>query len=210
VAFELWLPFCLTALVAALSPGPAILLAISNGVIGGLPRVLWSSLGNVCGLVCIASVSVFGLGAMLKVSSLAFFVLKLIGAGYLVWLGVKQWRRPASGLQLGPLTGAGTETRLRLWREGVLVALTNPKALLFFAALFPVFLEAERPLGRQFAIMTGTLMVCSFLCLMAYGGLAQQARRYLEAPIHQRRFQRVTGAVFVAMGLSLLLLTPLA
>ena len=207
MAFEVWLLFCVTALVAALSPGPAILLAITNGVAGGLRRVLWSSLGNVAGLMCVAGVSIFGLGAVLKVSAVAFTATKLFGAAYLVWLGIKQWRKPALGLRVEPLTSAVAESGWRHWREGVLVALTNPKALLFFTALFPVFLDAGRPLGLQFLIMTGTMMCCSFACLMVYGGLAQRVRRWLALPVHQRRFQRVTGAVFMGMGASLLLLT---
>ncbi|WP_227815505.1 LysE family translocator [Nitrogeniibacter aestuarii] len=207
MAIEVWLLFCVTALVAAVSPGPAILLAITNGVAGGVRRVLWSSLGNVTGLICVASVSVFGLGALLKASSLAFTATKLLGAAYLIWLGVKQWRKPAVGLRVEPLKSDAAERPWHFWREGALVALTNPKALLFFTALFPVFLDAGRPLGPQFLIMTGTMMCCSFTCLMAYGGLAQRVRRWLSEPACQRRFQRVTGAVFMGMGTSLLVLT---
>jgi len=206
MSIDIWLMFCAVALAATLSPGPAILLAMTNGVSGGARRVLWSSLGNISGLLCVAGLSVFGLGALLQTSALAFTVSKVVGALYLAWLGIKQWRRPAGdGLGTGMVRTVAL-SRWLCWREGVLVAVTNPKALIFVTALFPVFLDAHRPLGLQFMIMTGTLMAFSFACLMSYGLMANRVRQWFAKPGHQRVFQRTAGGVFVGMGLSLLLL----
>jgi len=205
MAFETWLMFCAVALAAAISPGPAILLAIANGAGRGVPAVLCSSLGNVTGLLVISSVSMFGLGALLKASATAFLVAKLIGAAYLIWLGIKQWRRR----DVMTTTPAESADRLRvgrgaLIREGALVALTNPKAIAFFTALFPVFIDGHRALLPQFAIMTASMMTLSFLCLMAYGALARRARQWLAVPSRQRLFQRVTGTLFIVLGGSML------
>jgi len=205
VAFESWLMFCAVGLAAALSPGPAILLAIANGAGRGVPAVLCSSLGNVTGLLVISSVSLFGLGALLKTSATAFLVAKLIGAAYLIWLGIKQWRR-RDVMSTAPAEAAGRQHagRWALMREGILVALTNPKAIAFFTALFPVFIDGHRPLLPQFALMTGSMMTISFLCLMAYGALARRARRWLAVPSRQRLFQRITGTLFIVLGGSML------
>ena len=183
MAFDTWLMFCAVGLAAALSPGPAILLAIANGASRGVPAVLCSSLGNVAGLLVISSVSMFGLGALLKTSATAFLVAKLIGATYLIWLGIKQWRR-RDVLSTAPAEASGRQgaSRWALMREGSLVALTNPKAIAFFTALFPVFIDGHRALLPQFVIMTGSMMSISFLCLMAYGALARRARRWLAVP----------------------------
>ena len=208
MALETWLLFCTVGLAAALSPGPAILLAITNGVAGGGRRVVWSSLGNIVGLLLISCVSIFGLGALLKASAAAFTVTKVVGAAYLVWLGIKQWRRPATGLSdASPAIASGTRDAVYLAREGALVALTNPKAIVFFTALFPVFLDARQALAPQFAIMTATMMALSFICLMGYGLMARRVRHWLATPRHHRMFQRVTGSVFIVMGGSLLTLT---
>jgi len=205
VAFETWLMFCAVGLATALSPGPAILLAISNGASRGVPAVLCSSLGNAAGLLVISSVSMFGLGVLLKTSATAFLVAKLIGAAYLIWLGIKQWRR-RDVLATAPaeVADGGRASRWVLMREGALVALTNPKAIAFFTALFPVFIDGHRALLPQFSIMTASMMSISFLCLVAYGALARRARRWLAVPGRQRLFQRVTGTIFIALGGSML------
>jgi threonine/homoserine/homoserine lactone efflux protein len=208
VAFETWLMFCAVALAAGLSPGPAILLAISNGVARGALAVVCSSLGNVAGLLVISSVSMFGLGALLKTSATAFLVAKLVGAAYLIWLGIKQWRRRVVATETPADTVARARVgRLALMREGLFVALTNPKAIAFFTALFPVFLDAQRAILPQFALMTASMMLISFLCLMVYGLAARRARRWLALPGRQRMFQRLTGTVFIALGGSMLTLS---
>ncbi|MBT0963309.1 LysE family translocator [Denitromonas iodatirespirans] len=205
MAFDTWLMFVVVAALAILSPGPAILLAITNGSRGGLRAVALSSLGNILGVAAVAGVSVFGLGALLQTSALLFLVVKLIGAAYLVYLGIKQLRRAAVSLsQAAAVDGPVQRPAAGLFREGALVALTNPKAIAFFTALFPVFLDTGRPLALQFGLMTATFMALSFMSLLAYGALARSAGRWLAEPRRQRAFNRVTGGVFIGLGASLL------
>lgn len=205
MAFETWLMFAAVATLAILSPGPAVLLAITNGSRGGMRAVALSSLGNILGVAAVAGVSVFGLGALLKTSASLFLLAKLVGAAYLVYLGLKQFRRAALSLsQAAAAAGTGQRPAGALLREGALIALTNPKAIAFFTALFPVFLDTARPLALQFVLMTATFMALSFMSLTAYGLLARSAGRWLAEPRRQRLFNRVTGGVFIGLGASLL------
>jgi threonine/homoserine/homoserine lactone efflux protein len=198
-----WIFFVAAAIVTVLSPGPAIFNAIANSVAFGWRRVAFSSLGNILGLLVISALTVVGLGALLKTSAHLFTCLKLVGSGYLIYLGVRQWRSRANAFTEG---GAGHEQRSRreLFFRGLLIALTNPKAILFFTALFPQFLKGDLPLAPQFVILVATFMCCSFLALMSYGLLAHTARAWFADPRRAARFSQVTGSIFILLGLGLL------
>ena len=196
-----WSVYALVAAAAVASPGPATLLAINNSVSGG-PRVaMLSSLGNVLGLGLLSVVAMAGLGALLQTSATLFTALKVVGALYLVYLGVRQWRRPVR-------PSAEGSTRARRGRdvfvEGLLVSLSNPKSIVFFTALFPQFLDRSQPLLGQFALMTGTFMLLSVVSLASYAALADRLRHRLASERGTRSFGRVCGATFVAIGAGLL------
>ena len=137
-----WLIFLAVAFVAIASPGPAILLAISNSLTHGFKSVIISSLGNIAGLFILSSAAIFGLGAILKTSTSLFLIIKIIGAAYLIYLGIKQWRSKTD-LFAGTSSNKKQRTRKRLFIEGFLIAVTNPKAVLFFTALFPQFINLK-------------------------------------------------------------------
>lgn len=166
MAFSTWILYAAVAIAAILTPGPAVFLAISNSVAFGWRRVSFSALGNVLGLLVVSSLAMAGLGALLKTSAAAFTVIKLVGAGYLIHLGLRQWRAKAS-LFSRSAEPAGDRSNGQIFFQGLLIALTNPKAVLFFTALFPQFLRSDRALAPQFVILTSTFMVFSFLSLMA-------------------------------------------
>lgn len=200
-----WAVYAVVATIAILSPGPAVLLAISNSVRFGLRRVAYSSLGNVVGVMCVSALAMLGLGAVLKSSAFLFGVLKLVGAGYLIFLGIKQWN--SSGNIFTRTADMAIEEQRSNWQlfgQGVTLALTNPKAILFFTALFPQFIDSERALLPQFAILTGTFMTISFCSLMLYGLLARTTRRWFAVPQHARWFNRISGGLFVLLGFGLL------
>jgi homoserine/homoserine lactone efflux protein len=198
-----WLVFCSVALLATFSPGPAVLLAISNSVAKGPRRALICSLGNALGLFMVSGIAMAGMGVLLATSASAFMLLKLAGAAYLIYLGVKQWRNQASAFSA--VTAPPTSNaRLRLFGQGVSVALTNPKGILFFSALFPQFLTQEAPLFEQFVVLTTTFSVCALISHTFYALLAHQLRSQFASPRRARLFNRASGGVFVLLGLSLL------
>ena len=196
------------ALVAAFTPGPAVMLAIHNAMHFGWRRALWSSLGNISGLLCLAMLSAVGVNALLQASEWAFTMAKLVGAAYLIWLGVQQWRRAGDaarqtvGEPEPPMRSAQYPRELYL--KGLGVALTNPKAIAFITALFPQFLDAARPMVPQYLALTATFMGISLLTLSTYAGFAVITRRRLSLWFGSGWPQRVSGTVFCAFGVGLL------
>eukprot|EP01133_Synstelium_polycarpum_P020510 gene20510-24619_t len=201
-----WLLFCSVALLVTFSPGPAVLLAISNAIAVGPRRAMISSMGNGCGLFIISGVAMAGMGVVLATSATAFMLLKLAGALYLVYLGIKQWRSKASIVAAAPVVqgAANPNSFWKLFRQGLTVALTNPKAILFFSALFPQFITPGEPVAIQFTVLTTSFVACAMLAHLFYANLARLLKTQLATPGRARLFNRITGGAFVLLGLSLL------
>ena len=187
-----------------ISPGPAIFLAISNGMTADTKAVAMSSLGNISGLLVLSSVSILGLGALIIASSSIFFLVKLFGATYLIYLGIKHWRVKKSELANHNLRMNAHRHLFSYYREGFLLAVTNPKAIVFFSALFPQFLNLEAAITPQFLIMTSLFMTLSFGSLFSYGYVSKAARHLLASERRMMWFHRITGGLFISMGLGLL------
>jgi len=199
-----WLLFLAVATVAIASPGPAILLAISNSLSYGMKSVVLSSLGNIAGLFILSSGAIFGLGAILKTSTTLFLVIKVVGAAYLIYLGIRQWRSKTDLFINGGMTQKKVKSNKNLFLEGFLIAITNPKAVLFFTALFPQFINLQNALIPQFFIMTLSFMGMSFMALTTYGLLAAKAKRWLSTSNRVKWFNRTIGSLFVLIGIGLL------
>lgn len=202
--FSTWLLFCGVALLVTFSPGPGVLLAISNSFAVGARHTAFSSLGNAAGLFIVSGLATAGMGALLTVSASAFLVVKLVGAGYLVYLGVKQWRSVPLQLHAAARSPDQPHTAGRLFLQGMGVAVTNPKAILFFTALFPQFLTPGPSLMLQTLLLTATFTVLALVSHAVYVGLFRSLRRFLTEARHLRLFNRISGGLFVLLGLSLL------
>lgn len=212
MTFTLWLAYAVMAALNIVSPGPAVLLAISNRIRFGSRSVYLSSLGNVLGLFVLAGCATLGLGAVVKDSAILFTIVKVIGAAYLIYLGFKQWRsksnifrRPVSDDELISKI-PGSLNRTAFFRGGFTLAVTNPKPLLFFAALYPQFLDFHAPLVPQFLIMTFTFMAISFVSLLTYAMLAGRAMTWFSRGDRATYFNKGSGAAFVFLGMGMLLL----
>ena len=203
------------AIVASFTPGPAVMLAVHNAMHFGWRRAVWSSLGNISGLLVLSSLSALGINAVLQSSASAFGLMKTAGAAYLIWLGVQQWRRAAAARAAASVVAddpaptadaarAATASRRVLYRRGLGVALTNPKAIAFVAALFPQFLRAGEPMAPQYMLLTATFMAVSLFALSCYAGLAVLARRPLRRYFAAGWPQRAGAMVFCGFGLALL------
>lgn len=201
-----WLLFCSVALLVTFSPGPAVLLAISNAIAVGPRRAMISSMGNGFGLFIISGVAMAGMGVVLATSATAFMLLKLAGALYLVYLGIKQWRSKTSIVADAPVAqgAANPNSFWKLFRQGLTVALTNPKAILFFSALFPQFITPGEPVAIQFTVLTTSFVACAMLAHLFYANLARLLKTQLATPGRAKLFNRISGGAFVLLGLSLL------
>jgi homoserine/homoserine lactone efflux protein len=207
VTLSTWLVFCSVSLLTAFTPGPAVLLALSNAVSVGSRRALIGSIGNACGVFLVSAVAMAGLGVVLRTSALAFTLLKVAGAAYLIYLGIRQWRSHSSVLSQAPTAAAAApvqhESR-RLFGQGLTVAVTNPKSILFFSALFPQFLAGGTSLVQQYWVLTTTFAACTVLSHLSYLWLAGSMKRLLKSSARARAFNRACGGMFVALGLAML------
>jgi threonine/homoserine/homoserine lactone efflux protein len=188
-----------------ISPGPAILLAIYNGAVNGNKVVMVSAFGNIIGLMFLSILSVSGLSAILLASSTLFTIVKFIGAMYLIYLGIRQLRSiKKASLEKSDERVSTIRPLNSYFKEGLFVAATNPKPILFFAALFPQFLDTALPIIPQFTLMTLIFMTFSFLSLSTYGYIAQRAKGFLSNVNNVKWFHRISGGLFVGMGTSIL------
>ncbi len=187
------------------SPGPAVFLALANGMSADMKAVTLSSLGNMLGLFSLSAISIIGLGTLILASATLFLGVKILGAAYLVYLGIKQLRC-SKVIESSYLKSFAPEERANnsYFLEGLFLAATNPKAIIFFIVIFPQFLKIESPLLPQFCIMTVIFMVISFLTLLSYGFVAKSARKIFSNRVGMKWFHRITGGIFIGMGVALL------
>ena len=204
---EIILIYTTVSLFYILTPGPAVFLAITNGITANMKVVVMSSLANILGLFLLSTISILGLGALLLSSSILFVVVKVVGAMYLVYLGVKQLVHSKKGLLFeGSRLSIETRSYRAHFMESFLLAATNPKPILFFVALFPQFIVIDQPITPQFFILTIIFMAISFVVLCSYGYISKSAKKVLAKPSMMQWFHRVTGGLFIFMGTSLLTL----
>ncbi len=203
MSMDIYLNYLLIAFLTITSPGAAILLAINNAMRMDLRAVLYSTLGNILGLLLLASVAMFGVGVLLKTSSIFFTILKWAGGAYLVYLGIGQMRNHHTHLTLAAKGHHQRYDQWALFRKGFLVAATNPKPILFFSVIFPLFMDPARSTLMQFWIMTGTFLAISFMSLMTYGYLSIHTKAWFLDEAKLKGFYQVSGALFVMMGIGL-------
>nr|WP_314861397.1 LysE family translocator [uncultured Undibacterium sp.] len=200
-----WLAFLFVSLAATFSPGPGVLLAISTSFALGPRRTLYSSAGNALGVVIVAMIAVTSVGMLLQTSPLAFVVLKTLGAGYLVYLGVRQWLQKASQVRIGSVNTPPLNTsRFGVFSRGLLVALTNPKAILFFTAIFPQFMPDKGVDLVRFLLLTSTFVVCVMISHLCYILLAARLGGDGVDPSIARLINRMSGFLFVGLGVLML------
>lgn len=202
--FSTWLLFLGITLVAVISPGPAVLLSVTNSLTHGFTKSVFSSLGNIAGIFFISSAAAVGLGAVLQTSVLLFTTLKIIGALYLIYLGIRQWKTKRSVFEKSIEASMKNQGKCRSFVQGILVAISNPKAILFFTALFPQFIDLSRPIMVQFIILTLTFMLFSFIALVLYALSAHSAKGWFAKSNRATWLHRISGTIFIAFGLGIL------
>jgi homoserine/homoserine lactone efflux protein len=194
-----WLIYLLAATGLSLSPGPNGLLALTHGALHGRRKALYTIFGGAFGFIAVVAFSMLGIGALLKTSLVWLTVLKWVGGAYLVWLGIQVWRSPPIGIEV--LASAEPRAGWSMFQQGALSALTNPKALLFFTAFLPQFIDPARSLFVQFVIMAGTFAVLEIATEVFIANMAHRISPWLRRV--GRRFNQACGGLFVAIGVAL-------
>ena len=205
--WHVWLAYFLAAWLSALSPGSGAVLSMSHGLQYGVRQTTATIVGLQIGLAFILLVAGAGVGALLLASTTAFMIVKVLGAGYLIWLGVKQWRAPVDGAAsdaAAPSEPAGLSVRQRLLR-GALTNATNPKGIVFMVAVLPQFIDPNKPLALQLAILLVTTLAVDSVVMHGYAFLASRLRALMQSVRARRAQNRVFGGVLMGMGASLLM-----
>ena len=202
---DLWLSFVAVTTAAVLSPGPAVLLALTHGGMNGARGAFFAIMGNETGLVILSAITAIGIGSVLEASSEIIVYLRIFGGLYLVYLGfrllfVKQ--KISVDDVKSEMKPAKIFSPRKSYFQGIGVALSNPKAIFVFGALFPQFLDVSRPIGQQLVIMAVTLIVLSFSALMGYALLASKAANK-SGPAVAKRMSKISGVLFIIFGIAL-------
>lgn len=193
-----WIAFTLAYTLMALAPGPVILLVVSYALSQGRRTALAVVAGTALGDATCLSAAVFGAGAVIAASATAFLVLKLAGAAYLIFLGVRLWRAPPL-----PPTMAVDNADRALWAvllHAWLTTALNPKSILFFMVFVPQFMDPHAPLLPQLGAMLASIIVCGTAVDGSYTVFAASLRRFIRGKGAQQAVNRVTGGALVAEG----------
>ncbi len=205
MTLSLWSTFALATFLICASPGPNMLLMMKSGIEHGLKRTFFTAAGCFLGVVLLIGASVAGVGALLQLFPELFTVLRYAGAFYLIYLGVQAWRAPVVVETDGMATA---HTPAKLFRMGFLVAMSNPKALIFAAAFFPQFIAPESPQLPQMLILLATFAVLEISWFTIYATGGQRLASVMRNPLARRRLQRATGSLFALFGILLLVKSP--
>lgn len=198
MSLEIWLAYVAAILVMMSTPGPSHLLMLSNSMANGFRRSLATAAGDLTANVLQMVAAGVGLGVLVRASEHTFLVIKWSGVLYLLIMGISKIRNAGvRGIAEAPRTSTRT-----LWLQGFVTSAANPKAVVFFAALFPQFIQQQGSFAVQFAILSATYLLIDGAFLGIYGGGASWLARRLSGAV-QTGLERVNG-VFLILAAILL------
>ena len=199
MTIETWLAFTAATTVLLIIPGPTVLLVVSYALGQGLRAALPMALGVALGDFTAMTLSMLGVGALLATSATLFTVLKWIGAGYLIWLGIKLWRAGGT-LDASPRTDAAST--LKMMAHAWIVTALNPKGITFFVAFLPQFLDPSGDFWMQMLVFEATFIVLAFANVLGYALIASRARTMMRNPRAIGIVNRVGGSLLIGAGVA--------
>lgn len=200
MSLDTWLAYVATVLLFMCTPGPSHLLMLSTSMANGFRRSVATAAGDLTANAVQMTAAGLGLATLLIASQTAFSVVKWLGVAYLVWLGVRMIRR-----SFGDARDAGEGPRAtpaQLWFQGFVTSAANPKAVVFFAALFPQFIEPHAALVPQILILGATYLFIDATFLCAYGATASWLATRLRGPIRSW-LDRIAGTSLIGAAVLL-------
>jgi threonine/homoserine/homoserine lactone efflux protein len=195
--FESWAAFTAASAVLLIIPGPTVLLVVSYALGQGWRTALPMAVGVALGDFTAMTLSMLGLGALLAASATLFTILKWVGAGYLVWLGIKLWRA-GGALEASPRTDA--VSAIKMLGHAWLVTALNPKSITFFVAFLPAFLDPHADFLRQMLVFETTFLVLAFANAFGYALVASRARGFVSNPRAIGVVNKVGGGLLIGAG----------
>jgi RhtB (resistance to homoserine/threonine) family protein len=199
------IPFVALSVLLILIPGPDTAIVTKNALLGGRRGGVYAAVGVSIGLTVWTIAAAVGIAALLKASAVGFLVLKLVGAIYLIWIGLQMLRARTGEPAVAESAPARPQSRAKALRQGVFSDLSNPKIAVFFTSFLPQFVHGG---GAVFAALLGlgaTFALLTLLWLALYGMLIGGASAFLRRPRVRTFLDRFTGVVLIAFGIRLAL-----
>ena len=195
-----WATYLAATIILSLTPGPGVFSSISSGLHHGVRLGVWNAVGMQAANLVYVLVVALGLGAILIASETLFEIVRWVGVGYLLYLGIVTWRAKPRGSED---EADHARTAREIFTHGFLVNITNPKGMIFFAAIFPQFIDIARPQAVQYGILGATTLVTDLVIMTLYVALAAKVLRAMREPSHLAWVNRGLGSMFVTAGLAL-------
>ncbi len=202
MTWQIWLAFVMIEAVLSMTPGPAVLYVLSQAIRRGPAKSVWGSGGILTANAMYFVLSATSLGAVIVASYKLFFLIKWAGAVYLVYLGVRSFFGKTSVMAL-PESGDDSRTGARILRDGFFLQAANPKALLFFTAILPQFIDTRHSVAFQILVLGISSIVVEFFILFAYGQLAGRALATARNPRFEKLTNRIAGSLLIGAGAGL-------
>jgi len=194
-----WLAFFAASWAISISPGAGAIAAMSAGLNHGFRRGYFTTFGLILGIWTQVIVVGVGLGALVAASGSAFLVVKWLGVAYLVWLGIVQWRAPATPM-VASADGSVLVSRRSMVLRAWMINAVNPKGTVFLLAVVPQFMNLSQPLLPQYLVIAATLAFTDLVVMAGYTVLASRVLGALKSPAHIRVMNRTFGGLFVLAG----------
>ena len=196
--------FVLISFLLAVTPGPDMALVTKNALTDGPRGVLLTTSGIAFALVMWITATAVGLAALLAASTTLFYVLKLVGGGYLAYLGIRAWLASRRRPEDVPVGAASVPTPAgALLRQGLISAGTNPKLGVLFVTLLPQFVDAHHPIEAQLFVLGTIFAAIGYTWMNIYGLLIARIRDFITAPRVRQWMERITGTVLIGLGVRL-------
>ena len=205
MTLTIWLTFLVAACVIAISPGSGAVLSMSHGLSDGVKKTTGTILGLQAGLLLILAIAGAGVGSILMASEVAFNTIKTVGALYLIYLGISQWRAKVEAASDAGV--AAVQTALPSWRKrfliGFLTNATNPKGIIFMVAVLPQFISQNEKILPQLLILGATMCTVDLVVMHSYAFAASSMQRYFRDPRLLKKQNRFFGGILMAIGVAL-------
>ncbi|WP_340151807.1 LysE family translocator [uncultured Sneathiella sp.] len=198
MSLELWISFFIASAALLAIPGPTVMIVISYAL-GQGRSTAWATVpGVTLGDFTAMTASLLGAGAVLATSATLFTALKIAGALYLIWLGIKLWR---SDDRMGSVRAAGRQSGMSMFRASYVVTALNPKSIVFFVAFVPQFVNVNEPVLGQFIILEATFLVLAALNVAIWAILAGKLRERFKNPKSLKIVNRIGGSFLIGAGM---------
>lgn len=199
MALDIYIYYVFTIIILTTTPGPNVLLSITTTIKYDFKLSIYSSLGGFMATSIIFTLSFLGLGALILSSSFLFLIVKYMGAFYLIYLGYKAITSKQNDFKFEKNSKI-SQNKFKTFKSGFLVGFSNPKAIVFFTALFPQFINIHENLLTQFIILYSTFTFFELFLLFAYSYSASKSKKFFLKKNRAKIFNKLTGGVFIGAG----------